>query len=134
MPRHSFSGFGFRSRSPVFGDRAGNGFLSPASSFPAPSSPPRPFTTTTSSAAAATGLRGRSTFASRRGRSTHGASVRVSRPGHLWREPSADVWSIEEETEEELMMSEMQGSITVGSDGAKTKTIKRVRFVLPGEQ
>ncbi|KAJ6781822.1 hypothetical protein PWT90_08253 [Aphanocladium album] len=130
MPRHSFSGaFGFRSRSPVLGARAGDGFLSPASSFPAPS---RPFASTAAAAVATAGLRGRSTFASsRRGRSIPSASARVSRPGHLWREPSADVWSIEEETEEELMMSEMLGGIPVSSG---TKPIKRVRFVLPGEQ
>lgn len=53
---------------------------------------------------------------------------------HSWREPSPDVWAIEEETEE-----------LVGADGgldAKTQPInipdakpkKRVRFVLPGEE
>lgn len=136
MPRHSsFSGaFGFRARSPVLG--ATNGFLSPASSFPAPSPPRRQYAPALTVAAA--GPRGRSTFASRRGRSlaNPSASARVSRPGHLWREPSADVWSIEEETEEELMMSET--SLTVRSERAKAipgaKPIKRVRFVLPGEQ
>lgn len=158
MPRHSFSGFGFRSRSPVFGRNAGDGFLSVASSFPAPSHSPRSFlsspsafggslspSSTASAATAALGSfssspRGRSTFASRRGRPSTGASARVSRPGHLWREPSADVWSIEEETEEELMMSEMRGSIGVRSDGGEETTrkggkpTKKVRFVLPDEE
>lgn len=142
MPRHSFGGFGFRSRSPVFG-RSSDGFLSPASSFPAPS---RPSASSTASVAAASlgAPRGRSTFASRRGRSpsSGGASARVVRPGHLWREPSADVWSIEEETEEELMMSEMLGSIAVRSDGGEatarrprpSKPFKKVRFVLPDQE
>lgn len=125
MPRHSFGGF--RARSPVLG---AGGFACPASSsFPAPAPP-------------AAGLRGRAAtgFASRRGRST--PAIRVSRPGHLWREPSADVWSIEEETEEELMMSETRGRIVAvrREGGAATtwlqqaKPIKKVRFVLPGDE
>jgi hypothetical protein len=69
------------------------------------------------------------------------------RPQHLWREPSPDVWSIEEETEEEIT-SEMSGSVGVRSDfgdemekihnhtletpAAKPK--KKVRFVLPARE
>lgn len=44
------------------------------------------------------------------------------RPGRLWREPSPDVWSIEEETEEELR-----------AVGKAAKPEKRVRFVLPAK-
>jgi len=106
-----------RARSPLFG-RSTNALLSPAS-FPAPSR---------SSYAAAAGRRGR----------PRSLSVR-RRPSHLWREPSPDVWSIEEETEEEL--SEMGNSMDVTTsdreDGAverrkkAAKPRKRVRFVLP---
>lgn len=64
------------------------------------------------------------------------------RPQHLWREPSPDVWSIEEETEEELH-SDVDGSMIRSDDEEDTKNdaqmlevpaakpIKRVRFVLP---
>lgn len=101
-----------RTRSPVFG-RSTNALLSP-NSFPAPTP------------------RGRSI----RGR-PRSSSLR-SRPTHLWREPSPDVWSIEEETEEE-MVSEMGNSMEVDekvddeiqkrTKAAKPK--KKVRFVLP---
>ncbi len=133
MPRHSFAGF--RSRSPIMG-----GFASPASSsFPAPAPSYSTNTTTTTTAAAAAAARGRATLASRRGRSFAGAgaSARLSRPGHLWREPSADVWSIEEETEEELMMSETRGragGVATSTAFQRAKPIKRVRFVLPDEE
>lgn len=150
IPRHhSFNGFGFRARSPVFG-RSSDGFLPPTASFPAPSPPT--YAITASPTLFSTSPRGRSAFASRCGRlppgtytSNSNASARVSRPGHLWREPSADVWSIEEETEEELLMSEILGSIGVRSDGGaarptaggglrSSKLLKKVRFVLPGER
>ncbi|KAK1760978.1 hypothetical protein QBC47DRAFT_356107 [Echria macrotheca] len=73
----------------------------------------------------------------RRGRTR---SVSLRRSPHAWREPSPDVWSIEEETEGELN-SEMGDSTMEGYDpelnskgidipAAKPK--KRVRFVLPG--
>ncbi|OAA45173.1 hypothetical protein BBO_03751 [Beauveria brongniartii RCEF 3172] len=135
MPRHSFSGypFGLRPRSPGFmreSGRSSNAFTSSSSSFPAPARP--------SSAAAAAILRGRAAWAARRGPDAP-ATRRVSRPGHLWREPSADVWSIEEETEEELTMSETRGRGVArreggrGSEAAEAKPIKRVRFVLPGD-
>ncbi|KAK1526147.1 uncharacterized protein CCOS01_08565 [Colletotrichum costaricense] len=76
-------------------------------------------------------------------------SYRHHRPQHVWREPSPDVWSIEEETEEELL-SEMESSVGAVSDmeedereedatacpdksgdvqAAKQK--KKVRFLLP---
>lgn len=64
------------------------------------------------------------------------------RAGQLWREPSPDVWSIEEETEEELM-SDKGSSVAARSDvdendvhggGVKLfKKKKRVRFVLPAK-
>lgn len=70
----------------------------------------------------------------RRGRSK---TVSFRRSPHAWREPSPDVWSIEEETEEEVT-SEM-GNSSIYADATKTKAIdiqaakpvKRVRFVLP---
>ncbi|KAK3177562.1 hypothetical protein K4F52_009658 [Lecanicillium sp. MT-2017a] len=121
-PRDAAETFGFRSRSPVFGSTA-NGFLSPAS-FPGPA------------------MRGRSAFSPPRRSMLRNIPSRV-RPGRLWREPSPDVWSIEEETEEDLL-SEMENSLTVKSDsGLNTarkpidipivKPKKKVRFVLPGE-
>lgn len=105
----------FRPRSPVFG-LSTSALLSPTYS---PGSP----------------TRGRSR-SNGRGVRGHGQSRSLSarpRPRRLWREPSPDVWSIEEETEEELM-SEMEGSVTgeqapVKEAAAKPK--KRVRFVLP---
>ncbi|KAK1710308.1 uncharacterized protein BDZ83DRAFT_724078 [Colletotrichum acutatum] len=80
-------------------------------------------------------------------------SYRHHRPQHVWREPSPDVWSIEEETEEELL-SEMGSSVGAVSDmeddqteGDQTeaattcpnksgdvqaaKPKKKVRFLLP---
>ncbi|KAK5656187.1 hypothetical protein OQA88_4947 [Cercophora sp. LCS_1] len=71
----------------------------------------------------------------RRGRSK---AVSLRRSPHVWREPSPDVWSIEEETEEEVN-SEMGNSAMYGAEDVKTKAIdiqaakplKRVRFVLP---
>lgn len=71
-------------------------------------------------------------------------SATRSRPNHLWREPSPDVWSIEEETEEELM-SEMGNSVAAASDlgegkkgnrldGKTAKSLKRVRFLLPARE
>jgi hypothetical protein len=70
------------------------------------------------------------------------------RASRLWREPSPDVWSIEEETEEELVRSTVSGGIssvgvpvtscTAGNGGEQVrvdaeaaKPTKRVRFVLP---
>ncbi|OLN97505.1 hypothetical protein CCHL11_01292 [Colletotrichum chlorophyti] len=67
------------------------------------------------------------------------------RQHHVWREPSPDVWSIEEETEDEIL-SEMGGSINAGSDvedAAKAimgkdieaaKPKKKVRFLLPATE
>ncbi|KAI5458449.1 hypothetical protein BGZ63DRAFT_406865 [Mariannaea sp. PMI_226] len=79
-----------------------------------------------------------------RTRAHHGPTrnmVLRRRTGLIWREPSPDVWSIEEETEEELM-SDMGSSVAARSDvgdgngeanGARksAKPKKRVRFVLP---
>jgi hypothetical protein len=69
-----------------------------------------------------------------RGRTTRSWSGRLS--PHAWREPSPDVWSIEEETEEEVVNSEMGNSDTEGRTKAidipgAGKVKKRVRFVLP---
>lgn len=109
-------GLAARTRSPVFG-RSTNALLSP-NSFPAPTPRGR-------------NIRGRPRRSSLR-----------SRPTHLWREPSPDVWSIEEETEEE-MMSEMGNSMEVdkkdddddkeekGKTQKAAKPKKKVRFVLP---
>lgn len=105
------------SRSPAFG-RSANALLSPAS-FPAPQP------------------RGRLHTIGRRGRA-RSMSVR-SRSSHLWREPSPDVWSIEEETEEDLMGEPVNKT---GDDSEDDKTNgdlemkaakpkKKVRFVLP---
>ncbi|KAK0719882.1 hypothetical protein B0H67DRAFT_643187 [Lasiosphaeris hirsuta] len=76
---------------------------------------------------------------SRRGRSR---TLSSRRSPHAWREPSPDVWSIEEETEQELN-SEMGDSSVEGDLGAFTKNEgidipaakpkKKVRFVLPVE-
>ncbi|KAH7362881.1 hypothetical protein B0T11DRAFT_88534 [Plectosphaerella cucumerina] len=88
--------------------------------------------------------RGRSRATSGRGRDAASASLR-RRGSHLWRSPSPDVWSIEEETEEE-MLSELGSSVgprsttdgdrpeTTRVDGKAAKPKKRVRFVLPGEE
>lgn len=106
----------YRPRSPVFG-RSANALLSPAS-FPAPQA------------------RGRSVARGRRGL-TRSLSARAARPGHLWREPSPDVWSIEEETEEELLsdaaMSDGgdEDAVSGGEDVVAAKPKKRVRFILP---
>lgn len=77
----------------------------------------------------------------RRGRSRVLSARR--RSPHAWREPSPDVWSIEEETEEELN-SEMGDSTMEGDTAEPTenkgidipaaKPKKRVRFVLPNEE
>ncbi|KAK3905934.1 hypothetical protein C8A05DRAFT_12295 [Staphylotrichum tortipilum] len=81
-----------------------------------------------------------------------GASVGRRRPRgrlspHAWREPSPDVWAIEEETEEEVVVwggseVEEEGGMTAtgGGNGGHGKGVveiqaakpkKRVRFVLP---
>jgi hypothetical protein len=109
-------GLGQRPESPVFGSRSTNALLSPAS-FASP--PP---------------TRARPQPAIRIGRA-RSSSIR-SRPTHLWREPSPDVWSIEEETEEEMdeagqNMSEKKSS-HLDQKAAKPK--KKVRFILPGEE
>ncbi|KAH7309487.1 hypothetical protein B0I35DRAFT_412411 [Stachybotrys elegans] len=85
------------------------------------------------------GYRGRTHL---RGRPSPARSLSASRarPNHLWREPSPDVWSIEEETEEELI-SEMGGSMIKSDAGEGNEIVtevtkgdkseKKVRFVLP---
>ncbi|KAF4451872.1 hypothetical protein F53441_5191 [Fusarium austroafricanum] len=117
-----------RPKSPAFNQTTNNTLLSPN----ALSSSPK--------------LRGRSRGRGRRGASSRGHSA-ARRPGQLWREPSPDVWSIEEETEEE-MMSENGSSVGARSDtsdddgddegerrkGKKAKSNKKVRFVLPAQE
>jgi len=116
-------GLGKRSQSPASSSRRPtNTLLSPAS-FPAPQT------------------RGRAP-APRMGRS-RSMSIR-SRPSHLWREPSPDVWSIEEETEEE--MSEIGSPVEVTNMDGKhldfafqleqmaAKPKKKVRFLLPAKE
>ncbi|KAM0438967.1 hypothetical protein ACHAPT_001728 [Fusarium lateritium] len=119
-----------RPKSPAFNQSANTGLLSPAS-FSNPQ------------------LRGRT-----RGRGRHGASSRslsaqrrrAAAGGQLWREPSPDVWSIEEETEEE-MMSDMGSSVAAPSDVGddeiegerlqerkSMKPKKKVRFMLPARE
>ncbi|KAL7922144.1 hypothetical protein ACQKWADRAFT_313356 [Trichoderma austrokoningii] len=104
----AIDGLRFRTKTPVFGLTA-NALLSP-NSFPAPTS------------------RGRGRTDSRASPrlQTRSLSARV-RENHLWREPSPDVWSIEEETEEELMSDG-------GVDITAAKPKKRVRFVLPNHE
>ncbi|KAF4975366.1 hypothetical protein FZEAL_7837 [Fusarium zealandicum] len=116
-----------RPKSPAFNQSSNPVLLSPAS-FSSPK------------------LRGRG-----RGRGRHGASSRnVStrqRPGQLWREPSPDVWSIEEETEEELMTdvgSSVASQSDIGDDDDNveekpkvkkaSKPKKKVRFMLPAKE
>ncbi|EQK99471.1 hypothetical protein OCS_04815 [Ophiocordyceps sinensis CO18] len=117
----AIDGLRLRTVSPVQG-RTTNGLLSPAS-YPA------------------TRSRGRSS--ARTQRVTHARSMSARpRPGRLWREPSPDVWSIEEETEEEVTRSqtgfEGNGSGTGGNGTAVRKTAakpnKRVRFLLPAKE
>ncbi|KAI0552533.1 hypothetical protein F4679DRAFT_69244 [Xylaria curta] len=77
--------------------------------------------------------------ASIRGRPT----IRPLQRRHSWREPSPDVWSIDEEPEKETM-SEMGLSTENLDDGSEKKTQpidipaakprKRVRFVLPAKE
>ncbi|KAH6889897.1 hypothetical protein B0T10DRAFT_404257 [Thelonectria olida] len=104
-----------RPKSPAFGHSTNNGHL-------APSSPQ---------------LRGRS-----RGHGPARNLVLRRRTGQIWREPSPDVWSISEETEEELMSdlgSSVAGRSDVGDEDKEqhmkkkksAKSKKKVRFVLP---
>lgn len=111
--------FKLRSKSPPFG-RATSGFLTPAASFPAPSSPPR----------------GRPRQALTRSYSA--GSKLPPRARRLWREPSPDVWSISEETEEDLTKEASvlakAAAFAKNSQGpqvAAAKPKKKVRFLLP---
>jgi hypothetical protein len=70
--------------------------------------------------------------------------VTPRRSPHAWREPSPDVWSIEEETEETPSDNGIGDSGYVGDaidfdkmmgiDAVAAKPKKRVRFVLPAEE
>ncbi|KAM4061251.1 hypothetical protein HRG_009871 [Hirsutella rhossiliensis] len=117
----AIDGLRLRTMSPVHG-RAADGLLSPAS-YPAART------------------RGRSSARTQRVGQARSMSARP-RPGRLWREPSPDVWSIEEETEEEMMRSQTDGEgdgSGTGSNGATLKKTaarpkKRVRFLLPARE
>ncbi|KAL2211871.1 hypothetical protein CC79DRAFT_1317926 [Sarocladium strictum] len=116
LPEFAIDGRRPRPHSPLSG-RSNN---RPAS-FPGPGSPPR----------------GRVLHTRGRHSPVRSVSAR-GRPNHLWREPSPDVWSIEEETEEDMAivakkdeLAQIEGAKTCGRDG---KTKKKVRFVLPSEE
>ncbi|KAI6783230.1 uncharacterized protein J7T54_000732 [Emericellopsis cladophorae] len=69
-----------------------------------------------------------------RGRSRGGGQRSSSpslRPGHLWRVPSPDVWSIEEETEEELRDAQQPDTPAEKKTKVSGKPKKKVRFILP---
>ncbi|PNY29838.1 Uncharacterized protein TCAP_00248 [Tolypocladium capitatum] len=110
----AIDGLRLRTQSPVFGTST-NGLLSPAS-YPAPLP------------------RGRTSARARFGGQARSVSARP-RPGRLWREPSPDVWSIEEETEEDVMMSEGSDAVKqAGVQSMAAKPKKRVRFLLPAKE
>ena len=107
-------GLRLRTQSPVFGTSA-NGLLS-AASYPAPQA------------------RGRTYARARFVGQTRSVSAR-SRPGHLWREPSPDVWSIQEEPEEDVMLStETDGTKEAEVQKLAAKPKKKVRFLLPTKE
>ncbi|PHH72959.1 hypothetical protein CDD82_5721 [Ophiocordyceps australis] len=60
------------------------------------------------------------------------------RPGRLWREPSLDVWSIAEETEQDMLDEECSTPVKDEASRSKamvpTKPKKRVRFSLPATE
>ncbi|KAF4591942.1 hypothetical protein GQ602_002241 [Ophiocordyceps camponoti-floridani] len=67
------------------------------------------------------------------GRPSRSAQVRPRPTRRLWREPSPDVWSIEEETEEEVLKSEtVREEPAIEQKAARPK--KRVRFLLPARE
>ncbi|KAG5978546.1 hypothetical protein E4U55_006070 [Claviceps digitariae] len=109
-----------RSKSPSSGRPTGDDFLNLDASFQ-----------DTSSSSSAP----RTTMSRRRplhplDRSYPAGSKLPPRALRLWRQPSPDVWSISEETEEELsiMNTSAKGSGSLQAEGAKPK--KRVRFLL----
>ncbi|TPX08743.1 uncharacterized protein E0L32_009805 [Thyridium curvatum] len=51
-----------------------------------------------------------------------------------WREPSPDVWSIEEEAEDDVEMGTAEGGTQAATEAPVTKPKKRVRFVLPVQE
>ncbi|KJZ77746.1 hypothetical protein HIM_02923 [Hirsutella minnesotensis 3608] len=114
----TIDGFRLRPRSPIFG-RAADGLLS-AASFPAA----RP-------------VRGRTAARMMRPAQSRTMPVRP-RPGRLWREPSPDVWSIEEETEEDVLRSQtgdaQRHEEPVVEKKAAAKPKKKVRFLLPAKE
>ncbi|PFH55483.1 hypothetical protein XA68_18193 [Ophiocordyceps unilateralis] len=74
--------------------------------------------------------------AQRGGRPSRSAQVRPRPTRRLWREPSPDVWSIEEETEEEVLKSETADGQKEGPavEQKSAKPKKRVRFLLPARE
>lgn len=118
QPNHTLYNSGVRSRSPVFYPLYTN---NASSSFPPPSAP-------------------RHSMAGRRGL-YRSFSARPGRHGHLWREPSPDVWSIQEETDAQVRSASFsietlrEGNPVVSQIDRATPTLrKKVRFILPPKE
>lgn len=123
-----------RSKSPPFG-RTAAGSLPSAASFPAPSWSPPPRGRTPRQGLIRCHSAGSSSSSSRL----------PPRARRLWREPSPDVWSISEETEEELLTQQVttttQSPIKSafaeqkqGLNARAAKPKKQVRFLLPAKE
>ncbi|KAK0727413.1 hypothetical protein B0T26DRAFT_738136 [Lasiosphaeria miniovina] len=108
--------------------KRGNGYTDSSSSLASPSSPRG--SGQRQSAARPSPRIGHGT-GSRRGRSRAVSSSYLS--PRSWREPSPDVWSIEEETEENINRNMGSTTKAVASSVPPAKVQKRVRFVLPVE-
>lgn len=118
QPEQTLYNSGVRSRSPVFYPVDSDGYLTPAS-FPAPNP--------------------RRSSSARRG--LYRSSSARARQGHLWRSPSPDVWSIKEETEDQLLrddgaiQSPLGGNpVIIKKDNTVPQLRKKVRFVLPPKE
>lgn len=118
QPNQTLYNSGVRSRSPVFYPLFGN---DASSSFPPPSAP-------------------RHSMAGRR-ELYRSFSARPGRHGHLWRQPSPDVWSIQEETDAQVCSASFsietmrEGNPVVSQAGRVTPTLrKKVRFILPPKE
>ncbi|KAG6014954.1 hypothetical protein E4U54_004537 [Claviceps lovelessii] len=120
-----------RSNSPPSERSTDGQFANPVASFPDPSSSssssssPLPYS---SPSPATRTPRGRHPQPLPRSSST--GTKLPPRPLRLWRQPSPDVWSILEETEEELLVLETPANPPHGLHLAGAKPKKRVRFLL----
>ncbi|KAG6003986.1 hypothetical protein E4U21_001526 [Claviceps maximensis] len=65
-----------------------------------------------------------------RARSYSAGSKLPPRALRLWRQPSPDVWSISEETEDDLLVMQTSARISDRPQAAVTKSKKKVRFLL----